>query len=117
MKFTPILLALVGSANCSLVDYIKEWIHPDRPVDFLDMNSIDTTPLATITQKVFFDIEIGGEYQGQIVMGLFGDVVPRTVENFVAISEGTHDRSSPHQDKKMTYEGVKFHRVIPDFMA
>lgn len=33
--------------------------------------------------QVYFDIEIGGEPAGRIVMGLFGDVVPRTAENFV----------------------------------
>lgn len=43
---------------------------------------------AEVTTKCFFDVEIGGEAAGRIVMGLFGDVVPRTVENFRALCTG-----------------------------
>ena len=32
--------------------------------------------------KVFFDITIGGQKAGRIVMELFADVTPRTAENF-----------------------------------
>jgi hypothetical protein len=33
----------------------------------------------TITNKVFFDVEIEGGEKGRIVMGLFGETVPKTV--------------------------------------
>ena len=39
--------------------------------------------------QVYFDIEIGGESAGRIVIGLFGKTVPKTVENFKTIAEGT----------------------------
>jgi len=39
--------------------------------------------------KVFFDIEIGGQKTGRIVMGLFGKTVPKTVKNFKSIAMGT----------------------------
>lgn len=38
--------------------------------------------------RVFFDMEIGGEPAGRIVMELRADVVPRTSENFRALCTG-----------------------------
>ncbi len=69
---------------------------------------------AKVTDKVFFDIEINGEAAGQIVMGLFGEDVPKTAENFRALCEGVKGKGL--FKKQMGYEGSIFHRVIPQFM-
>ncbi|MFQ6658008.1 hypothetical protein Gotur_027462 [Gossypium turneri] len=45
--------------------------------------------------KCFFDIEIDGKVVGKIVMGLFGDGVPRTVENFRALYTSKLGRAVP----------------------
>ena len=69
---------------------------------------------ATVTSKVFFDIEADGKPMGRMVFGLFGDVVPKTAENFRAIATG--EKGNGQSGKPLHYEGSPFHRVIPDFM-
>lgn len=42
-----------------------------------------------VTKKVYFDIEVGGEKAGRIVIGLFGENVPKTAQNFYELA--THE--------------------------
>lgn len=65
--------------------------------------------------RVFFDIEIGGEHAGRIVMELRADVCPRTVENFRALCTG--ERGVGRSGKRLCFKGSRFHRIIPQFMA
>ena len=41
-----------------------------------------------VTEKVFFDITIGGVAAGKIVIGLYGGQVPRTAKNFQSLATG-----------------------------
>ena len=57
--------------------------------------------------------------RGDIVIDLFPDQAPQTVENFVGLAEGTKQWLDPatHQPSdKPFYDGLTFHRVIDSFM-
>ena len=62
---------------------------------------------AEITNTVEFDMTIGGQPAGTIVIGLYGKTTPRTANNFYQLAQG----SAPNG-----YVGAPFHRVIPNFM-
>lgn len=57
-----------------------------------------------VTDQVYFDVSIGQQPVGRIKIGLFGEVVPNTVRNFVTLcSPGVNGKS---------YTGSIFHRYL-----
>ncbi|MDO6758785.1 peptidylprolyl isomerase [Tamlana sp. 2_MG-2023] len=54
--------------------------------------------------------------KGEILVALEFQKTPGTVGNFVALAEGNLENSVKPQGTKY-YDGLKFHRVIPDFMV
>lgn len=52
--------------------------------------------------------------KGQIIAQLFFKQTPLTVTNFVGLAEGKKDNT--FKKNKPFYDGLKFHRVIPNFM-
>jgi len=66
------------------------------------------TAVATITTNL-----------GTIKVDLFGNHAPKTVANFVGLATGTIEWTHPATgkvSKDKLYDGVVFHRIIPDFM-
>lgn len=53
--------------------------------------------------------------KGEILVKLTHDQTPGTVGNFVALAEGKKENKVKAQGEPY-YDGLKFHRVIPDFM-
>ncbi len=94
-------LSLVAAVGCLFVSY--SWGQEMK-------NAAD----AEVTQKVYFDVEIDGKPAGRIVMGLFGNDVPKTAENFRALCTG--EKGKGKSGKALHFKGSKFHRVIPEFM-
>ncbi|XP_036730190.1 peptidyl-prolyl cis-trans isomerase A-like [Balaenoptera musculus] len=62
----------------------------------------------TVNPTVFSDIAGGGEPWGRVSFELFADKVPKTAENFRALSTG---------EKGFGYKDSCFHRIIPGFMC
>uniref|UniRef100_A0A2K5H9A3 Peptidyl-prolyl cis-trans isomerase n=1 Tax=Colobus angolensis palliatus TaxID=336983 RepID=A0A2K5H9A3_COLAP len=61
-----------------------------------------------VIPTAFFDIAVDGEPLGRVSFKLFADKVPKTAENFHALSTG---------EKGFGYKGSCFHRIIPGFMC
>jgi len=74
---------------------------------FTLITAIVANTLSTVTHHAEFLISIDGKPAGTIKFGLFGDVVPKTVENFAQLCQKSGTEG---------YTGSKFHRVIPQFM-
>ena len=56
---------------------------------------------------------------GDIVVNLFGDHAPRTVQNFIGLADGTGSWTDPATGKPgegPLYKDVVFHRIISGFM-
>ncbi|XP_077765933.1 peptidyl-prolyl cis-trans isomerase A-like [Canis aureus] len=61
-----------------------------------------------VNPTVFFDIPVDSEPLSHVSFELFADQVPKTAENFHALSTG---------EKGFGYKGSCFHRIIPGFMC
>jgi peptidyl-prolyl cis-trans isomerase A (cyclophilin A) len=56
---------------------------------------------------------------GRVICRLFPDKAPETVKNFVELTNGTkrwYDDKKKAWTKRRYYDGLTFHRVIPNFM-
>jgi len=67
-----------------------------------------------ITSVCVFKVNIGDEEAGEIHLGLYGEEVPKTAENFRALCTGENGVSAT--GARLWFQGSKFHRVIPNFM-
>jgi peptidyl-prolyl cis-trans isomerase A (cyclophilin A) len=61
-----------------------------------------------VNPTVFFDITANDEPLGRVSFELFADKVPKTAENFRALSPG---------EKGFVYKASSFHRITPRFMC
>ena len=70
---------------------------------------------AKVTKTVAFTISVDGvDLNSEVHLGLFGDNVPKTAENFYQLCIG--DQISKSSGKALAFVGSGFHRIIPNFM-
>jgi len=69
---------------------------------------------SALHSQVFFDITIGGQAAGRVVIDLMANT-PKTSENFRALCTG--EKGQTRGGKALHYKGCAFHRVIQGFMA
>jgi peptidylprolyl isomerase len=79
------------------------------------LNELNEPMTDSTNPKVFFDISIGGNPAGRIVMELRADVAPKTAENFRALCTG--EKGVGTSGKALHFKGSSFHRIIPEFMC
>jgi peptidyl-prolyl isomerase G (cyclophilin G) len=85
-------------------------------VTALSLLCFPSVPIAgepVVTQRVWLDISVGGGPPERLWIGMFGEHVPKTVDNFVELIKGSVTRHGT----PLTYKGSKLHRIINGFMA
>ena len=82
-------------------------------ISILTLNSCNMNNNSDLSDGLYADIETS---KGNIVLQLYYEQVPTTVSNFVALAEGNHPIVDEQHSGKPYYNGLKFHRVIENFM-
>jgi len=102
--------AAIGATCLVTVNYLSSY---DSSNSSSSSEGPVAPPQAAITSKAYLDVTIDQKPVGRIVLGLYGDVVPKTVQNFEVLCRGdtVYDNRLP-----LSYQNTKFHRIIPGFM-
>ncbi|GAV07348.1 hypothetical protein RvY_17188 [Ramazzottius varieornatus] len=76
-------------------------------------------PVAKFRKRCYLDMTVGETGRdrpiGRIIIELFDDIVPKTAENFRGLATAEYGMGQT-TGKKLSYNGVVFHRVIRGFM-
>lgn len=97
--------ALRAAVNASAMLGVVELLHPavnaepeEDPVAELRIDPGENEP--AITDRVYLDFRAGDAPAGRVVLGLYGDVTPATVANFLALARDG-------------YAGTAVYRIVP----
>ncbi len=107
-----------GLSNEELKEYAKFQGDPEEGDFTLEEAFAGDDTLASKDHgklKAVFDTTMG-----KFECNLFEDDTPLTIANFVGLARGTrasYNKKADTWEKKKFFDGVKFHRVIPNFMV
>ncbi|WP_299624365.1 peptidylprolyl isomerase [uncultured Tenacibaculum sp.] len=77
------------------------------------ISSCKTVKYPELAEGLYADIQTN---KGDILIKLHSEIVPMTVANFVSLAEGNNPKVTDSLKGRPFYDGIKFHRVIKDFM-
>lgn len=114
---TCIFLSAVLVAGCKDNPFQKKQY---KPVDYkrvsVTVKRKDQTNLELPEKKTIYAILQTS--QGNLILELFHKEAPKTVQNFIDLAQGEKEFfTEKGKEKRPFYDGLKFHRVIPNFMA
>lgn len=93
--------------RCLIVTLIKR----DVWIDYDYLLKAHETSKVSITGKCYLDVSIGGTPSGRIIIGVYGNAVPKTAANFQALCSG--EKGLGRSGRPLCYKGCKFTRVLP----
>jgi len=119
LKFLFLLFLSLTLANAQTKKTTKVAKKQSKTSKVVSKTQVSTTkkiavlPISNQNDGIFAEIQTN---KGKIVAQLEYKKAPITVANFIALSEGTNPQVAEKFKGKKFYEGIKFHRVIKDFM-
>ncbi|MDX1957461.1 MAG: peptidylprolyl isomerase [Leptospiraceae bacterium] len=118
MVYKQAILVLFTIATCAPSGFKKSTY---SPIEY-------SPPKVTVSKKETVNITLPEKKtiyavietsSGTMIVELFHKDAPATVQNFIDLAQGVKETKDPETgklQKKPFYNGLKFHRVIPDFM-
>ncbi|MEL4454564.1 peptidylprolyl isomerase [Lutimonas vermicola] len=79
----------------------------------INFGACKTTKYTDLDDGIYADLQTD---KGDILLKLEYEIVPITVANFVSLAEGTNPYMDEKYKGKRFYDGLKFHRIVNDFM-